>query len=75
MDSGIKPLKVAKNYDALRNKISTWLLPGNKEEIKVAFQSSEVSKERKNVRVGEHEKLEEELFNWFKRMRMNNLTN
>ena len=75
MDSGIKPLKVAKNYDALRNKISTWLLPGNKEEIKVAFQSSEVSTERKNVRIGENEKLEEELFNWFKRMRMNNLTN
>ena len=75
MDSGIKPLQVAKNYDALRNKISTWLLPGNKEEIKVAFQSSEVSTERKNVRVGENEKLEEELFNWFKRMRMNNLTN
>ena len=75
MDSGIKPLKVAKNYDALRNKISTWLLPGNKEEIKAAFQSSEVSTERKNVRVGENEKLEEELFNWFKRMRMNNLTN
>ena len=75
MDSGIKPLQVAKNYDALRNKISTWLLPGNKEEIKAAFQSSEVSKERKNVRVGENEKLEEELFNWFKRMRMNNLTN
>ena len=61
MDSGIKPLQVAKNYDALRNKISTWLLPGNKEEIKVAFQSSEVSTERKNVRVGENEKLEEEL--------------
>ena len=75
MDSGIKPLQVAKNYDALRNKISTWLLPGNKEEIKVAFQSSEVSTERKNVRVAENEKLEEELFNWFKRMRMNNLTN
>ena len=75
MDSGIKPLQVAKNYDALRNKISTWLLPGNKEEIKVAFQSSEVSTERKNVRVGENEKLEEMLFNWFKRMRMNNLTN
>ena len=75
MDSGIKPLQVAKNYDALRNKISTWLLPGNKEEIKVAFQSSEVSTERKNVRIGENEKLEEELFNWFKRMRMNNLTN
>ena len=75
MDSGIKPLQVAKNYDALRNKISTWLLPGNKEEIKVAFQSSEVSTERKNVKVGKNEKLEEELFNWFKRMRMNNLTN
>ena len=75
MDSGIKPLQVAKNYDTLRNKISTWLLLGNKEEIKVAFQSSEVSTERKTVRVGENEKLEEELFSWFKRMRMNNLTN
>ena len=66
MDSRIKPLKVAKKYDALRNTISTWLLPGNKEQIKVAFQSSEVSTERKSVRVGENENLEKELFNWFK---------
>ena len=63
MDSGIKPLKLAKKYDALRNTISTWLLPGNREEIIVAFQSSEVSSKRESVRVRENENFEKELFN------------
>ena len=63
MDSGIKPLKKKKKYDALRNTISTWLLPGNREEIIVAFQSSEVSSKRESVRVRENENFEKELFN------------
>ena len=74
VDSGTKLLKVAEKYCVLRNTISTWLLTGNKEKIKVTFQSIEVSTKRKNVRVGQNENLEKELFDWFKRMRMNNLT-
>ena len=74
VDSGTKLLKVAEKYGVLRNTISTWLLTGNKEKIKVAFQSIEVSTKRKNVRVGQNENLEKELFDWFKRMRMDNLT-
>ena len=38
-----------------RNAISTWLLTGNKEKIKSAFQSGQVSTKRKNVRVGHNE--------------------
>ena len=38
VESGTKPLKVAEKYGVPRNPRSTWLLPGNKEKIKVAFQ-------------------------------------
>ena len=75
VESGAKPSQVAKKYGVLTNTISTWLLPGNKEKIKVLFKSSEVSTKRKHVRVGQNENLERKLFGWFKRMRMNNLTN
>ena len=44
-------------------------------KIKVLFKSSEVSTKRKHMRVGQNEHLERKLFGWFKRMRMNNLTN
>ena len=48
-------------------------IPGNKQKIKSAFQSGEVSTIRKNVRVGQNENSEKTLFDWFERMRMNNL--
>ena len=37
VESGAKPSKVAEKYGVPRNAISTWLLPGNKEKIKVLF--------------------------------------
>ena len=43
-----------------------------KEKNAVAFQSGEVSTKKKNMRVGRNDNLEE-LFDWFIRMRMNNL--
>ena len=71
LESGLKPSKVAEKYDVPRNTISTWLK--KKEEIKSAFKSGEVSSKRKNMRIGQNDNLEKELFSWFKKMRTNNL--
>ena len=62
MESGTKPSEVAEKYGASRNTISTWLLPGNEEKIKSAFQSGKVSAKRKNVRVDQNEDLGKALF-------------
>ena len=51
MGSGTQPLKVAEKYVIPRNTISTWLLPGNNEKIRIAFLSGEVSTKRKTVGV------------------------
>ena len=48
--------------------------PWKYRKIKSVFQSDEVSKKRKNVRLGQNENLEKALFDWYKRLRMNNLT-
>ena len=62
VESGTKLSKVADKYGVPRNTISTWLLPGNKEKNKSAFQSGEVSTKRKNVRVKQNENFEKALF-------------
>ena len=49
VESGTKPSMVTEKYGVPRNTISTWLLPENKEKSKSAFQSCEVSTERKNA--------------------------
>ena len=59
MELRTKLTKVTEKYGSLRNTISTWLVPENKEKIKSAFQSGEVSTERTN------ESLEKALFDWF----------
>ena len=60
-----KPSKIVKKYDVPRNTISTWLLLGNTGKLSV-FQSGEVSKKWKNVRLGQNENLEKALFDWYK---------
>ena len=72
VESGTKPSKVAEKHGFPRNTILTWLLPGKKEKT-VAFQSGKVSTKKKNMRIGQNENLEKELFDWFTRMQMNNL--
>ena len=71
LESGIKPSKVAEKYDVPKNTVSTWLK--EKEEIKNAFKSGEVSSKRKNMRIGQNDDLEKALFRWLKKMRANNL--
>ena len=62
-----------KKYGVPRNTIPTWLLPENKDKIKSAFHSGELSTKRKILRGGSNENLDKVPFDWFKRMRMNNL--
>ena len=59
LESGIKPSKVAEKYDVPRNTVSTGLK--QKEEIKNAFKSGEVSSKRKNMRIGQNDDLEKAL--------------
>ena len=73
MELRTKLTKVTEKYGSLRNTISTWLVPENKEKIKSSFQSGEVSTKRTNARVEQNENLEKALFDWFERMRMTNL--
>ena len=54
MESGTKPSKVAKKHGFPRNTLSTWLLPGKKENNIVAFQFGEVSTKKKNMRIGQN---------------------
>ena len=51
VESGIKPPRIAEKYGVPRNSMPTWLLPGNEERIKSAFQSGEFSTKGKIVRV------------------------
>ena len=37
VESGTQPPKVAEKYGVPRNTVSTWVLPGNKEKLKVLF--------------------------------------
>ena len=73
MESGTKSTKGAVKYGVPTNTIPTWLLPGNKEKIKSPLQSGEFNTKRTNVTVEHNENLEKALFDWFKKMRMNNL--
>ena len=62
MESGKKSSTLTEKYNYLRNTMLTSLLPGNKEKIKSASQSGEVTTKMKNVRVGQNENLEKVLF-------------
>ena len=70
--SGTKPSKVAEKYGIPRNTVLKWL-PGNKKKLKMLFKLVRLAQKRKNVRVRQNENLEKVLFDWFKRIRMNNL--
>ena len=62
VESGTKPSTLTEEHNYLRNTILTSLLPENKEKIKSASQSGEVTTRMKNVRVGQNENLEKVLF-------------
>ena len=64
-----KPVRLQRNMVSLRNNISNWNKPENREKIVKEYEAGAVDSKRKRFREGKYSDIEEALMKWFRDVR------